>query len=126
MKINITLVLFLFGCMLTFAQHSITGKITDENNESIPFANVILHQKGSEKIPKGAVSNENGYFKFENISEGKYQLEISVLGFEIKKSKEFTLSANKTINFSLKEESQSLDEVVIKAKRPVIRQTAEN
>lgn len=125
MKRNTTLLLFFFGCTFLVAQHSISGKITAENNESIPFANVILHQKKSTKNPKGTVSKDNGQFNFENISEGVYYIEISVLGFKIKKSNEFNLSANKTIDFVLKEENENLDEVEIIAKRPVIRQTAE-
>lgn len=125
MKLHITILFFFFGCLFVFAQYSISGKITNENNETIPFANVILHQKGSKKTPKGVVSDDSGLFLFENIAEGNYQLEISVLGFQIKKSEEFMLSANKKIDFILKEESQKLDEVVVKSKRPVIKQTAE-
>lgn len=125
MKKLTTIILFFFGCLSAIAQHSVSGKITDEHNQTIPFANIILHQKDTKKTPKGVVSDDDGNYIFENISDGKYQIEVSVLGFKIKKSEVFLLSANKTFNFTLKEESQTLDEVVIKAKRPVIKQTAE-
>jgi len=48
-----------------------------------------------------------------------------MLGFENQKSELFELSSNKKLNFTLKEESQNLEEVVIKSKRPVIKKTAE-
>ncbi|OSY88625.1 TonB-dependent receptor [Tenacibaculum holothuriorum] len=120
-----TTLLIVFSIATCFSQHSIKGKITDQNQEPIPFANIILKTKDSKTTPKGAVSNENGEYIFENIKSGTYQLETSVLGFQTKKTKEFKLNNNQTFNFVLKEESQTLNEVVIKAKRPVIRQTAE-
>ena len=126
MKFTTTLIfIFFFGCVAGFSQHSIGGKIVDEQNEALPFANIILKEKGNDKTPKGAVSDDNGNYTFENISDGTYQIEVSMLGFETKKPKEFQLSTSKTFNFTLKEESQTLNEVVVKAKRPVIRQTAE-
>ena len=74
------------------------------------------------------MSDENGFYSFENIANGSYWLEISMLGFETKKSGRFVLSQENNaieLNFTLKEESQTLNEVVIKSTRPVIRQTAE-
>jgi outer membrane receptor protein involved in Fe transport len=126
MKTN-TIVLFtLFFCLsfASFAQHTLQGNITDVNNEPLAFANVILLETGKE-FPKGAVSDENGNYRFENLPNGSYQLEVSMLGFETQKIKTFELNTNKTINIILKEESQTLDEIVVKSKRPVIKQTAE-
>ncbi|MCI2228663.1 TonB-dependent receptor [Polaribacter sp. MSW13] len=115
----------LFGILATFSQHSISGKIVDEQNEPLPFANIILHKIGSNENPKGAVSDEKGEYKIENISSGKYRIEISTLGFETQKIKEFELNSNKTFNITLKETTQTLNEIVVKSKRPVIKQTAE-
>ena len=108
-----------------FAQHNINGKIVDEQNSPLPFANIILIKIGDKGIPKGTVSDENGLFSFEKITSGKYKIEISVLGFKTYKISEFELNAIKTFNITLKEETQSLNEVVVKSKRPVIKQTAE-
>jgi len=84
-----------------------------------------LHKQGGDEMPKGVISDDDGAYVFENIPNGNYQLEISVLGFEIKKSEEFSLTGNTIFNFLLKEEAQELNEVVVKSKRPVIKQTAE-
>ena len=124
LKFTITL-LFFFGIFSSIAQNTISGKIIDENNQSLPFANILLYEKGNNGNPKGTVSNDNGIYLFENIKNGTYYIEVSMLGFKTEKIKEFNLSSNKTFNFTLKEETQTLNEVVIKSKRPVIKQTAE-
>ncbi|QTE21646.1 outer membrane beta-barrel protein [Polaribacter cellanae] len=120
-----TLFILFFGILATNAQHSITGKIVDEQNLPLPFANIVLYKIGEEANPKGTVSNDNGTYTFDKIASGKYKIEISMLGFETQKITAFELNSNKTFNITLKEESQTLNEVVIKSKRPVIKQTAE-
>ena len=125
MKI-LTSTFFLFFTVLTvFSQHTISGKIVDAQNQPLPFANIILLKVGEESNPKGTVSDDNGNFILENISSGKYKLEISMLGFITEKIDEFELNSNKSFTITLKEETQTLNEVVVKSKRPVIRQTAE-
>jgi hypothetical protein len=114
-----------FGILTTFSQHKITGKIVDEQNQPLPFTNIILYKIVDEANPQGTVSDDKGEYTLENIASGNYSLEISMLGFEIEKITAFQLNANKTINIILKEESQILNEIVVKSKRPVIRQTAE-
>ncbi|QNM85231.1 TonB-dependent receptor [Polaribacter pectinis] len=120
-----TLFILFFGIFATIAQHSISGKIVDEQNLPLPFANIVLFKIGEEANPKGTVSADNGTYNFDKIASGKYKIEISMLGFETQKITVFELNSNKTFNITLKEESQTLNEVVIKSKRPVIRQTAE-
>ncbi|MFK8059889.1 MAG: TonB-dependent receptor [Polaribacter sp.] len=119
------LFILFFGILSTFSQHKINGKIVDEENQPLPFANIILYEIGSKENPKGTVSNDNGRYSFDKVASGKYKIEISMLGFETQKIKEFELNSNKIFNITLKEESTTLNEVVIKSKRPVIRQTAE-
>ena len=126
MKPTLTIILlFFFGTFSSIAQNTISGKITDETKTSLPFANVILYEKGSTENPKGVISNDNGNYHFENIKNGNYYIVISMLGFETKKNEAFLVATNQIFNFILKEETQTLNEVIIKSKRPVIRQTAE-
>ncbi|MFY0631792.1 MAG: TonB-dependent receptor [Flavobacteriaceae bacterium] len=126
MKTNLTIAfIFLVGLFSIQSQNSISGKIVDKDNESLAYANVILYNLDTKGTPKGTVSDDNGNYRFENISSGNYKIEVSMLGFETKSVKEFKLDSNKTYNFTLLEETQKLNEVVIKSKRPVIKQTAE-
>ena len=118
---------YLFFLMSTFAmaQNTISGKVVDAQNQALPYVNVILHQTNGESIPKGAISDDNGQYLFDDIANGTYRIEVSSLGFKTHKTETFDLNSNQTFNFTLEEETQALNEVVIKAKRPVIKQTAE-
>ena len=122
---NFTFFLFIIlGAHVGISQNSITGKISDFQSVGLPYANVILY-KTDNSSPKGTISDDNGNFRFENINPGRYKIEVSMLGFETKKIAEFFLNQNKTLVITLQEENQTLDEVVVTASRPVIRQTAE-
>ncbi len=119
------LVCCLINTSISYAQHNISGKIVDKQNQSLPFANVILFEKEKTKVPKGVVSDEKGNFTFANLKKGFYKIEVSMLGFKTETITFFELTDDKVFNFTLKEENESLDEVVVKSRRPVIRQTAE-
>jgi len=124
-SIFLTFLSVLFVTTSMFSQ-SIKGTIVDNNNQPQPYANIIIYQEGESNPLTGAVSDDNGNYQFNDLEQGKYSLEVSLLGFKTEKTDVFELKTEaQTFNFTLKEESQSLDEVVIKSKRPVIRQTAE-
>ena len=126
MKSNLLGVLFfLFTITSSFAQN-LNGNITDEDNLPQPFTNILLYQEGNKNPLTGTVSDDDGNYVFKDLEQGKYMIEASLLGFKTEKTELFELKAEtKTFNFTLKEEAQTLGEVVIKSKRPVIRQTAE-
>ncbi|WP_299373696.1 TonB-dependent receptor, partial [uncultured Kiloniella sp.] len=123
LKVLIYFLIF-FSVPLTFSQN-ISGTITDENNKPLEYVNVVLHNADSKEVLTGVVSNEKGTYIFDDLLKEKYYIVVSTLGFETKKSEVFELLNTKNLDFILKEESQILNEVVVKSKRPVIRQTAE-
>lgn len=127
MSLKSTLV-FLFGIttFLLFSQNEISGKIIDSSYNELPYANVILYES-NEKFLKGTVSNDSGFYLLDGIPNGIYYIEISMLGFQTKKSESFSISdKNKMkLNFVLKDNIETLDEIIVKTKRPTIRQTAE-
>lgn len=126
MKSLFSYLAFLFlGLYSVKAQYTISGKIADNFESPIPFANIILMQKGDEYFVRGVVSNDEGKYLFEDIEKGTYQIEVSVLDFKLNQTEEFELIENKIADFVLEEEIENLDEVEVKNKRPTIRQTAE-
>lgn len=124
-SLQLLLALLFINLTAIYAQHSISGNITDKQNQTLPFANVILINKNSPNTPTGVISDENGNYRFENVKEGTYTVKVSLLGFKDKATEEFQLTSNKTFDFQLTEENESLDEVVVTSKRPVIKKTAE-
>jgi len=113
------------GLLSVTAQHKICGQITDNTQTPLPFAYIILYEKGSEDLPRGVISDDKGIYSFEQIANGIYHIEVSMLGFKVSRSDTFTLLTNAMFNFTLEEDTQTLNTVVVKSKRPVIRQTAE-
>ena len=118
------IIISILGVLSAQGQNKISGLIT-ENNVPLEYANVILYNKTSKEVVTGTISDKQGVYAFNSIKNGTYYIEVSMLGFKTKTSKEFQLLANKELNFTLNEEAESLNEVVVKSKRPVIRQTAE-
>ena len=122
---SIATLFFLFVISLSFSQN-VKGTISDETNEPLPFANIIIYQEGISNPLTGVVSDDEGNYQFINLERGKYWLEVSSLGFQTQKTEVFVLTTvEKIFNFMLEEEAQTLGEVVIKSKRPVFKQTAE-
>jgi len=104
-KRNITLV-FLLVYIASFGQTKIKGIVTDIDNNPLPFCNILF--KGS---IIGAITDENGKFYLESDENWK-EVEVSFVGF-----KTTTHVLTKKVTFDLKlvlkEESESLDEVII-------------
>jgi len=125
MKILATTLLFFLSITTVMGQYTINRKITDDQNNALPFTNVVLYKLGDENNPKGKISDADGNYAFKNISEGAYTISVSMIGFSTQKTKEFLLNSHKTFNFTIKEESQTLNEVIVTSTRPIIKQTAE-
>lgn len=124
--LDFIIILVFTGINSATAQNTINGIITDTDNFPLPFANVILYQDNVETPINAVASDENGAYLFGDIEAGTYKIEVSMLGFETKRSEIFTLTNKekiRTFNFSLLPEQ--LEEVVINYKKPVIIQTAE-
>jgi len=94
---------------------AISGKITTENGDKIPYANVYL-----KKTKIGASSNNKGFYTLKNIPKDNYTLLISSIGYKTQAIK-VTITSNKEItrNITLLEDD-SLEEIVISGTlRPV-------
>jgi outer membrane receptor for ferrienterochelin and colicins len=107
--------LFLFSFSHLFAQSGIiSGKVVNEKNEPLAYANIIL-----EGTLKGAIANEQGNFVLTKVSNGKHTLKISSIGFEsISQVVEVDGSSTLVLEpMQLKESSSQLNTVVISATR---------
>ncbi len=106
MKLRLTSALFLFGTISLLAQTKVSGYVFDENNQSVPFANVLF--KGS---TQGTITDENGKFYLE--SEQTWNtLVVSFIGYQ---TLEIPLEkkVNYDLKFTLAEEASQLEQVFI-------------
>ena len=111
---NIVFIYLLLMATVMVGQ-TISGKITTEDGDEIPYANVYL-----KKTKIGTSSNNTGFYELNNIPKESYTLLISSIGFKTKAIK-VTIKNDKKItkNITLLEDD-SLDEIVISGTlRPV-------
>ena len=103
--------LFFYLLMMSFVYPVIiiTGKVTDENNEPIIYANVYLKDTFD-----GTSSDENGEFQFETYESGLQTLVVSYVGHETYEQ-EYNIDASSTFEIVLEELITQANEVVITA-----------
>ncbi|RYF13623.1 MAG: TonB-dependent receptor, partial [Flavobacteriales bacterium] len=87
----------------------IVGKITLSGNT--PGENISVSLKGTKYT---AVTNENGQYEIKNVKPATYTIRVRAVGVKVVEE-EITVSAKQTTtkNFSLSENQEDLDEVVI-------------
>ena len=91
----------------SFSQHTLSGKITDSNNNEISGVEIHLPQ-----LHKGTVSDIDGNYSFQNLSKGTYKISILYIGYETITST-VNLSKNTIKNYTLSESAFEIDEVII-------------
>lgn len=94
---------------LSFAQTTISGKVTDNKNQPIIGANVYL-----DGTYDGATTNDDGLFSFETSETGTQILTISYLSYETK-TVAGDVSTLNNLQIKLREDVNALDTVVISA-----------
>ncbi len=125
MKKLIIFCLLILSAALCHAQGSVRGKVVDTGTGgSMPFVNVAVYDKATQKFVKGAISDEKGLFHITGLPYGSYTIRLSYIGYT-ELDKDFALEAEhrhtnfKTIHLS--EDSQTLQEVTVTAQRPAMR-----
>jgi hypothetical protein len=106
MRKLIFILILLSTFMVSFSQQTgkLSGKVTDaETGESLPGVNVII--KGTYY---GAATNIDGNFTINNISVGKYNVDISLIGYKTYKFTGVEIEANKTRQLDIKLEETVL------------------
>ena len=98
---------FLLLHSLAFAQ--ITGQITDEKSEPLPFATIYI--KGTSV---GTTSNIEGFYELP-LERGKYELVFQYVGYEQVVKRIDYKGEPQEFNVKLKEQAVALQEVVVKA-----------
>ena len=119
MKSFIFLISFIIP-VFCFAQFNVSGKLMS-NRTSVANCPVKLLQ--SDRVVKTSISNENGSFEFQNVSEGKYRLEVVSIFYETF-HQEFVVNSDISLGvISISEKTEQLKEVVVTARKNPITST---
>lgn len=89
----------------------VSGCITDENGETLPFANILV--KGT---THGTASDLDGNYRLNLSKPGEYNLIVRYAGFALLEQR-IRIDGDTTINFRLKEDALNLNEVTVTATR---------
>ncbi|MBC5861820.1 TonB-dependent receptor [Flavobacterium sp. K77] len=104
------LFLTLFFCSVTFAQNSISGVVTDSNNQPIPGANIKLLGDAA-----STTTDVDGAFTLKSNKKPPFVIEITSIGFASQKVS--VASSTQKIVVKLLDEENKLDEIVVSASR---------
>jgi TonB-linked SusC/RagA family outer membrane protein len=102
---TVFILLILSGGLMAHAQDQISGKVTDPSGDALPGVNIVIKGTAS-----GAVTDADGTYQINAPSDAI--LIFSFVGFTVQ---EISLAGRSTVDVTMAEEQQSLDEVVVTA-----------
>ena len=98
--------------MTTQAKQDWGGRIIDENGEPMPFVNVVLLSLPDSAFVQGGTTDEQGMFKIvTNVNEGLFK--VTSVGYQT-----LYINAGQDLTIQMKEDTQLLQEVVVKGTLP--------
>ena len=98
--------------MTTQAKQDWGGRIIDENGEPMPFVNVVLLSLPDSAFVQGGTTDDQGMFKIvTNVNEGLFK--VTSVGYQT-----LYIQAGQDLTIQMKEDSQLLQEVVVKGQLP--------
>ena len=121
----------LFIFVLAFFLHQgiqaqISAVVFNEKETPLAFANVLLLKASDTSLVKGTITENNGLFRIDDVNDGTYLLEISMIGFQTYRSTVFEVKNKKPIkdlgNLVIKEDVALLEAVDVVAKKPLFEQ----
>ena len=95
-------------CVVSYAQTTINGNVTDQNGQPLAGANVIVDGTST-----GAQTDFDGNYSFKSDAEGSMTVTASMMGFQ---SSSQNVDSSGSLDFKL-EDGTFLDEVVVSASR---------
>ncbi|MGY6520203.1 MAG: TonB-dependent receptor [Mongoliitalea sp.] len=93
------------------AQFSVSGKVTNEQNEPLPGANVFISS-----LELGAVASIDGTYQLSNVPAGTYTLEVSFIGYQTQRLL-INLTENRQLDVTLVETALLSEAVMVRAIR---------
>jgi outer membrane receptor protein involved in Fe transport len=124
MKKILTLLSLIATAFAAYAQNGeISGKVTDENGEGIPVANVVLVDAKGVSTGRGTTTDFDGNYSIKPLTPGKYNVQISYLGYATRIEQGVVVNADKTtwLNVQLKPSAKELNAVeIVSYKVPLI------
>lgn len=108
-----SLLFLLFTSVMAKSQFTVSGRVTNQKNEPIAWANVVL--KESNYV---VTTNLEGEYLFKNIPNGNKTIEVSFIGYETQKKPLLVEGENVVdLNFIMLQKEYMANEVVVTSTR---------
>jgi len=101
--------IMLFSAITAFGQHSIKGKVLDENGNALVGATILIQNNHQVQT-----SAKDGSFYFEKLKSGDFNLKVSYTGYEAIKLK---VSVDSDVIVKLTQKSNLLSEITVTSLR---------
>ena len=95
--------------LIALAQHSLSGRVVSEK-DGTPIINAAIYIKNNNI---GVFTDQNGLYHIKFPQSGKYTIRVSFMGYNTI-IQTVNVKGESTLNFTLKENSHELNEVVIR------------
>ncbi|SEN01738.1 Carboxypeptidase regulatory-like domain-containing protein [Chryseobacterium taichungense] len=115
MKLRITLFLMILFSTFSFAQKTVSGKITDEDGVAIPSASVTIEEPGKDAILAYAITNSKGEYKV-TFTSAESNVDLKVKAFNQRPLTKQISNSDQTVNFKMEGEATEIKEVQLKTK----------
>ncbi len=99
----------LFSAFMAFGQHTVRGKVLDENGSALAGATVAIQNNSQMQT-----SANDGSFHFDKLKNEQYVLEISFIGYQTLKQK---VDVDQNLVIKLVQKANSLQEVTVTSLR---------
>jgi hypothetical protein len=113
------LILFSTMCLVAIASTAqcISGRVTDEQAQPMPFANVVLLSRSDSAYIAGAVTKDDGSFSIATDNQDGL-LKVSSVGYIIRY---IDARQGNVGDIQMQPDTQMLGEVVVKGSRPLVK-----
>ncbi len=125
MKTFIIYMLLIVSSITATAQGLVKGKVLDKNtDEPLSFVTISITPQGKTTFLKGTTTDIDGNFSVNGLSNGKYTLTVSFVGYK-KTTRNFEISnQNKSVSYPfihLAEDLKTLKEVTVTGQKSAMR-----
>lgn len=105
----------IFFSVLSFAQKTVSGKITDEDGVAIPSASVTVEEPGKDAILAYGITNSKGEYKV-TFTSAESNVDLKVKAFNQKPLTKQISNSDQTLSFKMESEATEIKEVQLKTK----------
>jgi len=121
-NLTIAILWVLFAICCTYGQtYKVTGKVVDEQNQIVPYANILLLRAIDSTFVQGTSANDEGFFELVDVAPDLYLLQASYVG---RGSEPRALDITTDVSLGaliIPLSDNELEEVVVTAQRPKLQ-----